>query len=72
MAFIEGESYSGYFSELTVINYTKPSSKTGAGVGDYSASANVHGSVNKNVAKVGASVTPYYPALASIFATEAW
>lgn len=72
MAFIEGETYSGYFSELTVINYTKPASKTGAGIGDYSSAANIHASVNKNVAKIGASIRPYYYSLASIFSTEAW
>jgi len=72
MAFIEGETYSGYFSELTVINYTKPSSKTGAGVGDYSSGANIQASINKNTSKIGAVITPYYPALAAIFSTEAW
>ncbi len=70
MALIEGETFDGYFYELTVILSTGPSDNTGASPGSYSAGKSIQANVNKNATKIGASVSLYHPELAILFATE--
>lgn len=68
MAFIEGTTFSGYFSELTVVARTLPTS-IGSGGGRHKAKTSAHVSTNRP-AYVGASVKRYSPRLAKLLGTE--
>ena len=71
MAFIEGATFSGQFSELMVAtNYTKPSNKQGASIGGHSVGTKSQANINSGVTKVGAMVVVYAPALSVLFGTD--
>jgi len=69
MAILEGATFHGYFSELTVVNQLKPS-KTGAAAAKYNSATVIQASVEKNTAKIAAHITPYSQALSLLFGTE--
>lgn len=70
MAFIEGATFSGKFSELTVvINRTKPTSGQGATLGSHSVERKSEANVNSG-ATIGAAVGVYAPQLAILFGTD--
>lgn len=72
MAFIEGADFKGYFHELTVVAYMRPTTKLGSGGSSYNASKGIQGDVNKGVTKVGAAPRVYAPELSLLFGGDAW
>jgi len=72
MAFIEGADFKGYFSELTLVSYLRPTTKLGSGGSAYRAGNGIQGDVNKGVTKVGAAPRIYAPELSLLFGGDAW
>ncbi len=70
MAISEGVSLDGYTGEIVVIDYTAPTSGTGATSSGYSAKKVVAASTNKTQTQIGVALRRYAPVLSALFATE--
>lgn len=69
MALIEGTTYGGYFSELTVVSLTRPS-KSGSSTDRYRGEQVVAANIEKTITKIGASIGIDRSALAALFGSE--
>jgi hypothetical protein len=72
MAIIAGASFSGRYSELTVVSYAtrNPSDKTGSGASGYASNKASEANIEKGTTYIGSSVSVFSPELAALFGSD--
>lgn len=70
MAIAEGISLIGYTGEVVVIDYTKPTSGTGATTRSHAPTKVVEAKTNQGQTQMGVALRRYAPVLSVLFGTE--